>query len=83
MSDRDKKWIQYALLVAAVVILGYLGIRYPMPEMPEFVPPDVEMQAVGPTRGPPPRVWGEFLPGAPARRARRSTPTRVGRMCFF
>ena len=45
-----KKWVGVAL-VLAILVIGYFGVRYPLPEMPEVVEVDgVEMQAVGPTR---------------------------------
>lgn len=51
MSNRDKKWLEYALLVVAILVAGYFGVRYPLPEMPEYVYVEgIEMQAVGPTR---------------------------------
>jgi hypothetical protein len=62
MSNRDKEWLRYALLVAVILVAGYFGIRYPLPEMPEDVESRLEMleahlgigdiglQAVGPTR---------------------------------
>lgn len=49
MTERQKQWLQYALLVVAILVAGYFGVRYPLPEMPEYVE-GVELQAVGPTR---------------------------------
>jgi len=50
MSDRDREWLKYALLVLAIIVAGYFGIRYPLPDMPEYVDVNgIEMQAVGPT----------------------------------
>ena len=46
MSTRDKEWIKYALLVVVILVVGYFGVRYPIPPMPEVI----EMQAIGPTR---------------------------------
>lgn len=51
MSTRDKEWLKYVLLVAAILVAGYFGARFPLPEMPEYVYVEgIEMQAVGPTR---------------------------------
>ena len=66
MNDKNKKWLEYvfgitslgavviALLSIAVAATGYFGVRYPLPEMPEYIPPedveDMELYAVGPTR---------------------------------
>ncbi len=51
MSTRNKEWLRYTLLVAVILVAGYFGVRYPLPEMPEVVEVDgIEMQAVGPTR---------------------------------
>lgn len=49
MSIRDKEWLKYALLVAAILVAGYFGARFPLPEMPEAMT-EIGMQAVGPTR---------------------------------
>lgn len=46
MNIRDKKWIGYALLVLAILVAGYLGVCYPLPEMPE----GAGAQAVSATR---------------------------------
>lgn len=45
MSDRNKKWLEYALLVLVILIAGYFGVRYPIPDMPEYIE-----QAVAATR---------------------------------
>jgi len=34
MDERVKKWIGYALIAVAVIIAGFLGVSYPMPDMP-------------------------------------------------
>jgi len=51
MNTRQKQWLGYGLLVVAILVAGYFGVHYPMPDMPDYVetPNGVE-QAVGPTR---------------------------------
>lgn len=60
MSTRNKEWLRYALLIAIIVVAGYFGVRYPLPEMPveerlqlieaHLGISDIGLQAVGPTR---------------------------------
>lgn len=51
MSDRDREWLKYALLVVVILVAGYFGVKYPIPPMPEVVEVDgIELQVVGPTR---------------------------------
>ena len=60
MNERQKQWLNYVLVVALVLMSGYFGVRYPLPDMPmeerlqlieaQVGLGDVEMQAVGPTR---------------------------------
>lgn len=35
MTDNTKKWIAWAIVAAAVLVAGFLGVQYPMPDPPE------------------------------------------------
>ena len=61
MTKRQKQWLNYALVTVLVLVSGYFGVRYPLPDMPEYAELEmrtaaleaiagIEMQAVGPTR---------------------------------
>lgn len=61
MTERQKQWLNYALVVVLILVSGYFGVRYPLPDMPEYAELEmrtaaleaiagIEMQAVGPTR---------------------------------
>lgn len=34
MTDEQKRWLGYAVLVIAILVAGYLGVKYPLPEPP-------------------------------------------------
>lgn len=60
MTERQKQWLNYVLVVVLVLASGYFGVRYPLPEMPmegrlQLIEAhlgigDAGVQAVGPTR---------------------------------
>ena len=35
MTDNQKKWIAWAIVTVAVLVAGYLGIQYPLPDPPD------------------------------------------------
>lgn len=39
MSEVQKKWLAWAIVALAVVVAGWLGVTYPMPEPPVFESP--------------------------------------------
>lgn len=57
MTERQKQWFGYALLVVAIMAVGFLSVRYPLPDasLEERLQllearMGIELQAVGPTR---------------------------------
>lgn len=41
LTENQKKWGAWAVMLVAVLVAGALGIQYPLPEPPSEAPPDV------------------------------------------
>jgi len=37
MTDKQKQWLAYAIVVAAILVAGFLGVTYPVPAPPVVV----------------------------------------------
>jgi len=39
MTERQKRWLGYGIILVAIVAAGFLGVRYPIPEPPPEISP--------------------------------------------